>query len=67
METSVSPRTIEAVQAAVRDRGAEVTIGGQIFSDAMGDEGTPEGTYIGMVEHNVNTITEALGGTVGDE
>lgn len=67
VETSVSPRTIEAVQAAVRDRGAEVTIGGQIFSDAMGDEGTPEGTYIGMVEHNVNTITEALGGTVGDE
>lgn len=67
VETSVSPRTIEAVQAAVQDRGAEVTIGGQIFSDAMGDEGTPEGTYVGMVEHNINTITEALGGTVDDE
>jgi manganese/zinc/iron transport system substrate-binding protein len=67
VETSVSPRTIEAVQAAVQDQGAEVTIGGHIFSDAMGEADTPEGTYLGMVEHNVNTITEALGGTVQDE
>jgi len=67
VETSVSPRTIEAVQAAVQDQGAEVTIGGQIFSDAMGEAGTSEGTYLGMVEHNVNTITEALGGTVEAE
>lgn len=66
VESSVSPRTIEAVQAAVRDRGAEVVIGGELFSDAMGTEGTPEGTYLGMVEHNVNTITEALGGNVGE-
>ena len=66
VESSVSPRTIEAVQAAVRDRGAEVVIGGELFSDALGAPGTPEGTYIGMVEHNVNTITEALGGSVGE-
>ncbi|MDQ3692941.1 MAG: zinc ABC transporter substrate-binding protein [Chloroflexota bacterium] len=64
VESSVSPRTIEAVQAAVRDAGMEVEIGGELFSDAMGDAGTPEGTYIGMVDHNVNTITAALGGTV---
>lgn len=64
VESSVSPRTIEAVQAAVRDRGHEVAIGGELFSDAMGAEGTEEGTYIGMVEHNVNTITEALGGRI---
>jgi len=64
VESSVSPRTIEAVQAAVRDAGTEVEIGGELFSDAMGDAGTPEGTYIGMVDHNVNTITAALGGTV---
>ena len=66
IESSVSPRTIEAVQAAVRDRGHQVAIGGELFSDAMGAEGTEEGTYIGMVEHNVNTITEALGGSIGE-
>jgi len=60
VETSVSQRTIEAVQAAVRDRGEEVRIGGSLFSDAMGSAGTPEGTYPGMVRHNVNTIVDAL-------
>ena len=64
IESSVSPRTIEALQEAVRDRGHEVAIGGQLFSDAMGDEGTPEGTYLGMLEYNVNTITAALGGSL---
>lgn len=61
VETSVSPRTIEAVQEAVRARGFEVTIGGSLFSDAMGSAGTPEGTYVGMVRHNVDAITTALG------
>lgn len=60
VESSVSPRTIEAVQAAVQARGFDVRIGGQLFSDAMGDEGTPEGTYIGMVRHNIDTIVGAL-------
>ena len=62
VESSVSPRTIEAVQEAVRSRGFEVTIGGSLFADAMGSAGTPEGTYVGMVRHNVDTITSALGG-----
>ena len=60
VETSVSPRTVEAVQAAVRDRGGEVTIGGSLYSDAMGAAGTPEGTYLGMFRHNVETIVAAL-------
>lgn len=62
VESSVPARNIEAVQAAVRDKGFEVTIGGELFSDAMGDEGTVEGTYIGMVRHNVDTIVAALTG-----
>jgi manganese/zinc/iron transport system substrate-binding protein len=62
VETTISPRTIEAVQAAVRDRGGEVVIGGALFGDAMGDAGTPEGTYVGMVRHNLSTIVTALGG-----
>lgn len=62
VETSVSPRNIEAVQAAVRARGHEVVIGGNLFSDALGNPGTPEGTYEGMIRHNVETIVGALSG-----
>ena len=60
VESSVPQRTIEAVQMAVRARGFDVKIGGQLFSDAMGNAGTPEGTYIGMVRHNIDTIVNAL-------
>ena len=60
VESSVSPRAIEAVQAAVRDRGHELRIGGELYSDAMGARGTAEGTYEGMVRHNVDTIVDAL-------
>jgi manganese/zinc/iron transport system substrate-binding protein len=60
IESSVPQRTIEAVQAAVRARGFDVQIGGELFSDAMGNPGTSEGTYIGMVRHNIDTIVDAL-------
>jgi manganese/zinc/iron transport system substrate-binding protein len=60
VESSVPPRNIEAVQAAARDRGWEVEIGGQLYSDAGGDVGTEAETYLGMFMENVETITEAL-------
>lgn len=60
VESSVPERNIKAVQQAVRSRGWEVTIGGELFSDALGSRGTKEGTYIGMVEHNINTIVKGL-------
>lgn len=60
IESSVPQRAIEAVVSGVRAHGHTVTIGGTLFSDAMGDEGTREGTYIGMVRHNVETIVAAL-------
>jgi len=60
VESSVSPRTVRAVQEAVRARGGEVQIGGQLFSDALGSPGTPEGTYIGTVRWNIDTIVKAL-------
>ncbi len=60
VESSVPRRNIEAVQAAARDRGWEVKIGGQLYSDAGGDVGTEAETYIGMFRENVETITEAL-------
>jgi len=64
VETSVPLRNIEALQAAVKSRGYAAKIGGSLFSDAMGDPSTPEGTYIGMVRHNVNTIVNALSGAI---
>jgi manganese/zinc/iron transport system substrate-binding protein len=60
VESSVSPRAIDAVREAVRARGFDVGIGGSLFSDAMGDPGTPEGTYPGMVRHNVEAIVSGL-------
>jgi manganese/zinc/iron transport system substrate-binding protein len=60
VESSVSPRTIQAVRAAVEAQGFDVRIGESLFSDAMGDEGTPEGTYPGMVRHNVRAIVAGL-------
>lgn len=62
VESSVPIRTAEAVRAAVRARGGAVRIGGSLYSDALGDPGTPEGTYVGMVRHNIDTIVEALKG-----
>jgi manganese/zinc/iron transport system substrate-binding protein len=60
VESSVPVRNVEAVQAAVQAKGFEVSIGGELFSDAMGNPGTEEGTYTGMVRHNVDTIVAAL-------
>ncbi len=60
VETSISPATIEALRAAVQDKGHDVVIGGELFSDAIGEKGTYEGTYIGAFTHNVDTIVQAL-------
>jgi len=60
VESSVSPRAIEAVVEGAKQRGHSVRIGGHLFSDAMGPAGTPEGTYVGMMRHNITTITTAL-------
>ena len=62
VETSVPRRTIEAVQVSTANRGWSVAIGGQLYSDALGDEGTPEGTYLGMFRYNVETIAKSLKG-----
>ena len=62
VESSVASRSLEAVKAAVQSKGFDVQIGGELFSDAMGNKGTPEGTYIGMVRHNIDTIVKALTG-----
>jgi len=60
VESSVPKRTIEALQQAVKSKGHDVKIGGTLYSDALGNANTVEGTYLGMFEHNVKTIVEAL-------
>lgn len=60
VETSVSPRGIQAVQQAVAAKGFQVEVGGTLYGDALGDRGTPEGTYIGAVRHNIDTIVRGL-------
>jgi manganese/zinc/iron transport system substrate-binding protein len=60
VETSVSERNIQAVVEGCESRDHQIEIGGQLFSDAMGAAGSPEGTYVGMVRHNVETIRRAL-------
>lgn len=62
VESSVSPRTIEAVKEAVRARGFQVRIGGELYSDALGTAGGPAADYVGMVRSNTAVIVEALGG-----
>lgn len=59
-ESSIPQRSIQAVVEGARAKGHQVAVGGELFSDAMGAAGTPEGTYIGMVRHNVSTIVSAL-------
>jgi len=63
VESTVSERTINSLVKAARDKGQQVVIGGSLFSDAMGLPGTYEGTYLGMIDHNVTAIVRALGGT----
>ncbi len=63
-ETSVSARNINALLAGAKARGAEVALGGTLYSDSMGSENTKEGAYVGMMVHNVTNIVNALGGEV---
>ena len=62
VETSVADDNVKALIEGAAARGHEVRIGGELFSDAMGEPGTYRGTYIGMLDHNATTIARALGG-----
>lgn len=62
VESSVSDKNVKALVEGSKAKGHSIRIGGELFSDAMGASGTYEGTYIGMIDHNVTVITRALGG-----
>lgn len=62
VESSVPTKSLEAVVEGCKKRGHDVHIGGTLYSDAMGQAGTPDGEYTGMVRANVRTIVHALKG-----
>ena len=66
-ESSVSPRQVKAIVEGAQQRGLDVSSDSTLLSDSMGADGTPEGTYIGMMRHNFGTIATALGGQVTQE
>jgi manganese/zinc/iron transport system substrate-binding protein len=63
VESTINPRTIQAVVEAANQAGQPVEIGGELYSDAMGDPDTAGGNYIGMIHSNTTAIAQALGGT----
>lgn len=67
VESSVSDRGLRALIEGAAARGHAVTIGGELYSDAMGAPGAYEGTWLGMIDHNVTTIARALGGSAPAE
>ena len=62
IESSVPRKSIESLMEGAQAKGSSLRIGGELFSDAMGEEGTYLGTYVGMLDHNITTIVRALGG-----
>lgn len=63
IESTIPQRSVKALVAGAEAQGHDVVIGGELYSDAMGAPGTYEGTYVGMIDHNITTIARALGGT----
>jgi manganese/zinc/iron transport system substrate-binding protein len=66
VESSVSDRSMRALIEGAAAKGHQVGVGGELYSDAMGEPGTYEGTYIGMLDHNITVIAGALGAEVPD-
>jgi manganese/zinc/iron transport system substrate-binding protein len=62
VESSVPSKNIEALVEGARSKGHEVSVGGELFSDAMGEPGTYRGSYVGMLDHNITLVARGLGG-----
>ncbi len=60
VESSVPPKTIEALQAAVKAKGFDVSIGGELYSDSLGGKASGADTYLLTVKANIDTIADAL-------
>ena len=67
VESSVPERNVRALVEGAGARGHEVRVAGTLYSDAMGAAGSYEGTYLGMIDHNLTTIVRALGGEAPED
>lgn len=63
-ESSVADKSVQALIEGAAARGHEVRLGGTLYADSLGDPGTYEGTYLGMIDHDITTIVSSLGGEV---
>lgn len=64
VESSVTDRNLRALIEGAAAQGHTVRVGGELYSDAMGQPGTYEATYVGMVDHNATVIAASLGADV---
>jgi len=60
IESSVSDKALKSVIEGCKNNGHLVTVGGTLYSDALGEKGTFQGTYIGALQHNITIITQSL-------
>ena len=67
VENIASDRNLQAIIEGAKAKGHKLEIGGELYSDATGPAGTYEGTYLGMIDHNVTLITRKLGGTAPEK
>ena len=58
-EKTNNPKVLQRLQ-----NDYDVVIGGELFSDNLGEPGTSADSYIKMIEHNLNTIHAGLTGQV---
>ena len=58
VENITNPRLIEQIAG---ETGLKV--GGELYSDALSDEGGPAATYVDLMRHNIATIKGAIGGS----
>lgn len=67
IESTINPRTVDAVRSAAASAGHEVTLGGSLYGDALGEADGPAGDYVGMMRTNTRRIVEALGGQTAND
>lgn len=60
IESSVPKKNIEAVQEAVKQKGFDIKIAGELYSDSLGEKGSDADTYIKMMKKNMETIINGL-------
>jgi manganese/zinc/iron transport system substrate-binding protein len=60
IESSVSPKAINSVIEACKERGHNLKIGGMLYSDALGGDNSNADTYIKMIRKNTSTFCKSM-------